>query len=61
MKISTTEAPLCRNPKEGHSGVVEINRQQGICTVTVVGLLGGEMEEFSLELLGEPGAIERVP
>ena len=49
------------SPKEGHSGVVEINRQQGISTVTVVGLLGGEMEEFSLELLGEPGAIERVP
>ena len=38
--------------------MIELNRKKGTCTVTVVGLLGGGMEEFSVELLGEPGVIE---
>ena len=38
--------------------MIEFSRKSGTCTVTVVGLLGGGMEEFSVELLGEPGLIE---
>ena len=47
-----------KGAQEGASDVIELNRKKGTCTVTVVGLLGGGMEEFSVELLGEPGVIE---
>ena len=47
-----------KGAQEGASDVIEFSRKKGTCTVTVVGLLGGGMEEFSVELLGEPGVIE---
>ena len=47
-----------KGSREGVSDVIELSRKKGTCTVTVVGLLGGGMEEFSVELLGNPGVIE---
>ncbi len=44
--------------REGVSEVIELTCEKGTSIVTVVGLLGGGMEEFSVELLGEPGVIE---
>ena len=47
-----------KGSREGVSDVIELSRKKGTCTVTVVGLLGGGMEDFSVELLGNPGVIE---
>lgn len=45
-------------PDEGTSRTVEIDRKKGAYQVTVVGLLGQGLNDFSLELLGEPGVLE---
>ena len=47
-----------KGSREGVSDAIELSRKKGTCTVTVVGLLGGGMEDFSVELLGNPGVIE---